>query len=313
LALGVFALLAYLFRHDFDELKDISLCSPLWLVAAWFLAHVSIFLRGQFNAQILAAFDVVPSQTENFFLALVTRLGNYITPTRGGAVARAVYLKKSYDLSYIAFVSQLGATYVITMLVASALGALALLVIRFRGGVFSWPIFLFFAGVSFAQLFIVLYSPKLRKTRSKLLNRFVGVVNSWHTIRRNRGLVRRISLIAAVQCGITSAVFFCVYRSFGFQLSAPHAVFLMATASMTIVVRFTPAGLGIHEMIVVFVANVIGIGAAETLTAALLIRLVNVVMLATLGPIGVSYLTRRLSRARAGGEPDVSLFGKAKR
>jgi uncharacterized protein (TIRG00374 family) len=310
LALAIFAILAYLFRDDLDELKKISIDSPLWLVAALSLAVTNIYLRGLFNAQILAPFDVVPTHAENFFLAVVTRLGNYITPTRGGAVARAVYLKKRYELSYTAFVSQLGATYVITMLVSSSLGAAACLVIGRQDGVFSWPVFLLFTGVGTVQLLIVLFSPKLRKTRSKLANRVVGVINSWHTIRRNRSLVWRISLIVLLQCLASATMFFCIYRSFGVRISFPHSVFIMAATFITIVIRLTPAGLGVYEIIVVFMANAIAIGAAETLTAAILVRFLNIVILATLGPISVSFLTRRLQRARDGERKErISLFG----
>ena len=306
LALGA---LFYLFRGDLEKIEELSLEAPHWLVVATALIVFFFFVRRQVNARILAAFEVLPNEKENFFLALVTRLGNYITPTRGGAVARAVYLKKRYELPYTAFVSQLGATYVITLFISSSLGALSSVYIGHAQGVTIWPLLLFFSAVSLTQLALISFSQKLKEVDNRLVNKIIRVVNNWHVIRKNKRLVWSISIIATVQCATTAAILFCLYRSFGVGLTYIHALFLMAITSITMVLSFTPAGLGIYEMILVFMGEAIGIGAAETFTVALLMRGLNIAMLAVLGPVGVYYLTRQLAAMSPQTDPrDVTLF-----
>jgi uncharacterized protein (TIRG00374 family) len=79
------------------------------------------------------------------------------------------------------------------------------------------------------------------------------------------------------------------FKVFGMELSFAKAAYLTAIGGLSLLIQLTPAGLGINEAITVFSASTIGITPAQSLSVAILGRLISVVVLFTLGPL-FSYL-----------------------
>jgi uncharacterized protein (TIRG00374 family) len=82
------------------------------------------------------------------------------------------------------------------------------------------------------------------------------------------------------------------FRTFGIFISFPQCLFLSSVHVLSLLISITPANLGIAEAITVFSATTIGITPAQSLSAAILGRLVSFLALFSLGPIFTHYLVK---------------------
>ncbi len=83
------------------------------------------------------------------------------------------------------------------------------------------------------------------------------------------------------------------FKVFGINFSFISALFLASIGSLGLLISITPAGLGIQEAIVVFSGLTIGIGVHESLSAALLGRAIQMIVLFIIGPIFSVILLRK--------------------
>jgi len=89
----------------------------LFLIQCLFNAVSGLVLR-----ELSLFFGVRLNGTEWYGLPAATTMGNYLTPASGGLVARAVYLRQRYGMSYPRFLTLLSSGYLINFLVISAVG-----------------------------------------------------------------------------------------------------------------------------------------------------------------------------------------------
>ena len=80
-------------------------------------------------------------------------------------------------------------------------------------------------------------------------------------------------------------MYYLQFRVFGIEVTFVKCIFLSAVGILALLVAITPAGLGINEALVVFSALTIGITPAESLSAVLLGRAVQMLVLFVLGPV----------------------------
>ena len=83
----------YLFQNPqiITELKQVNILYIFFIL----LIQLSIFyVEGLFILVTLKIFNKDISKGESFYLATISRIGNYLLPMRAGAVFRATYLKK---------------------------------------------------------------------------------------------------------------------------------------------------------------------------------------------------------------------------
>jgi len=253
---------------------------------------------GTVNKDLLMSLGVKISHFEAFALSFITGFYNLVTPFRGGAAVRAVYLKKKHNFPYVNFLASLSAIYVLVFFVAALLGIISIALIYLQTGVFSWILFVIFDVVFLGMLGIIFVSPKFKERKNaKWLNRFIKVVNGWHTIKNNRKVVLATTLVTIVQFLLGSLMLWLQFKVFGIEVSFAAAVFLNSVASLSLLVGLTPGNLGVQEAIIVFSAATIGITPAESLSAALLGRAVSLVVLFVLGPI-FSYVLMRKGKGR---------------
>ena len=94
----------WVYRHasDFRVLADLPGRSVLGLFA---IAAATVICNGLYIKFALQAFQVEIPAREWLSLTVATSLLNYVTPLRGGMVARAVYLKAHHRFGYVDFLS----------------------------------------------------------------------------------------------------------------------------------------------------------------------------------------------------------------
>lgn len=290
------ALIAWLVHYgigNYESFKEVSIENPSLLILIGIIFLISYIPVSAITYYLLVPLGVRLGKKESFGLSIVTGFYNIITPFRGGMAVRAIYLKKKYGFTYTNFLSTLAASYVLTFFIAALLGLIGVLNIYLSKGIINWLIFTIFAGLFLTLLVIIAFSPKIPETKYSWLNNFIKVANGWHMIRHDKKIISIISLMSLLQLLLGALSVFLQFQVFGINIGLSAAIFLASIASLSLLVGITPAGLGITEAIVVFSASTLGITVAESLSAALIGRLVSIVIMFILGPIFSYILIKR--------------------
>jgi len=278
-------LFIYYLITNISQFKSLSLVNPLFIILIALGLIFNYFIIGLINITLLRPLRVPLTHLEAYGIAIITGFYNLITPFRGGMVARAVYLKKKHEFPYTSFLATLAASYILVFLIASLLGLFSVSYIYITTGIFSWIIFLIFLAMFFPMLLIIVLSPKFSETKYPFINNFIKVINGWHLIKNNYKVIFTLSLLTLIQILITTTMYYLQFRVFGIEITFIKCLFLSAVGILSLLIAITPAGLGINEAVVVFSALTIGITPTESLSAVLLGRAVQMLVLFVLGPV----------------------------
>lgn len=289
LSIGILIILVVLFGYyiykNIHEFRALQVTNPWFIAVLCFTVLVNAALIGLQIDGFVSAFGVRLNIKEWFGLSIINSFYNMITPFRGGVAVRAVYLKKNHKLSYTNFLSAFAGAYVITFLIASFLGLVSIYLLYFKYGILNWIVNLLFFLSFLSLLIVVIFSPSFPKAKNKWINRFVNVLNGWNTIRRNRKILLIVFAVTISQIllGVLGGI--VSYHIFGISLGFSKALFLSCLGTLSLLISVTPSGLGIQEAVSVFSALVIGITPAQSLSVAILGRIVQIVVMFILGPI----------------------------
>lgn len=264
-----------------SSLSKISLASVLWLIAIriLFMATNGLFLHA-----FAAKFGVHLSPKEWFGLAVVTTMGNYITPFSGGLIARAAYLKRRHAFPYAQFAASLAANYLVTFWIIGVIGLLAMITLV-PAGLFSWAVTLWFSGVTIA-LSILTMLPAVRLPGSNRLVRTINtVMEGWTLVRKDSLLLMRLALYTLINVLLNGLSFWLAYHALKIPISFAAALLISLLAVFSILVNVTPGNLGLQEAVISLSSGLLGAGVGQGLLVALLIRATTLAPAFSLGPI----------------------------
>lgn len=273
------------FYQNIDEFRQSKIVNSIYLIPIFLLAVLFLMTNGLVLKYLLEPFQIKLNFKEWFGLSVINTMGNYLTPFRGGAVVKAIYLKKIYQFSYSYFLSTLTGIYVIVFLVNSFVGLLTIFLLKYFYGIFNILIFLIFLFIFLFLLGIVIFSPKFKETKCSFINKFISVINGWYLIKSNKKIIITTSLISLVNVAIMVLVMFLEFRVFGINIPLLRVLFLSIVSTLGLFFSITPGALGIREAIVSFTAIVINIPIFQVLTVSILDRVVGLIIIFILGPI----------------------------
>jgi uncharacterized protein (TIRG00374 family) len=276
---------SYYFYINIESFRQLNVENWEYIIIIAFLFTTALFFNGLFMRSLLKPFKIKIKIFEAFGISIITRFYNTITPFRGGAGVRAIYLRKKYNFSYSHFLSTLSATYVINIFISSILGLITLGLIYNYQNFFNLILFLIFLSLFLVTLSIILFSPKFSERNNPLINKFIKMINGWYLIRKDRKIIFATSFFYLIQLLLGALSLYLQFKVFGLNINFISSLFLVSIAYLGFLVAITPANLGINEAIIVFSASVIGITITESLSAAILGRVVSLLVLFVLGPI----------------------------
>lgn len=288
----IFFFIYYIYKN-ISDFRSIRFVNPVYIFIILIIFIVNYFIIGLTTKNLLLPLKVNLSKLEAFALSLATGFYNLITPFRGGLAARAIYLKKKHDFSYSDFFATLSASYVIIFFISSLLGMISTWMIYTETKIFSWIVFLVFLGVFIPLLMIIIFSPRIPETKYSYINYFIKIINGWHLIKNNRKLIAIISLLTMIQTLLSAFSTYLSFFIFGSNITFIKALFITSISFLGILISITPAGLGIGETITVFSALTIGISPSQSLSAAILGRVISTISLLILGPICSYWLLKK--------------------
>jgi len=285
----IISYLTYYIKNNLHNFKQLTLTNPLYLIPLVIIFFLFVYSNGIILKTLMRPFQIKLKNNEAFGLAIVTNFYNLLTPFRGGAAARAIYLKKKHDFPYVHFLATLSAIYILIFLVSSLTGIFSMLTLQEK----SIPILIALSIFTIFLLSIIIFSPKIKENKNKWLNRFIKVINGWHLIKNNKKIITITILISLIQVFLIALNNLIAYQIFGIEITLAKALFIAAIANLSIIIAITPGNLGIGDAINIFTANIIGIPLTEAIAATILLRAVNLAIIFILGPIYSYKLIKR--------------------
>jgi uncharacterized protein (TIRG00374 family) len=230
---------------------------------------------GLFTKIVVASLGINLGLLEWFGLSAMSAMGNYLTPFRGGAAVRAVYLKSRHDLSYARFLSTLSMLYVLTFATSAALGSLASLTLYFRYGLLDGRMILTFL---FLLLLPVLLFPAMRllpklpllslkddydgdeaSWLSRILERTTmglnNVVEGWQIISENRRTLIHLVFASLFNASVTLLMIHFSFSAFMERLPLVESLVLSSFFMISSMIPLTPSGLGVAELVLVLASE----------------------------------------------------------
>ncbi len=249
---------------DLPALAGVALC----------LLGVMI-INGVVLRDLVAAFGVrLPARTW-IGLTLVGSLLNMVSPVRGGAALRALYLKRVHDVPFGQIGTVLLGSTVLSLAISAGLGAAAIAGLGVPGGTYGW-IAMMFSALLAACLAAAMLIPLPRSVVGRLPAWLAHFPEAWRTLGEQKAVLWRVfgwNVIAAI---LHALAFVLAFEATAFTGSRVVPILSSAFARIGTLLAITPAGLGVFEAFGVVSATVAGAEAGSALVAVIIVRLTGV-------------------------------------
>jgi hypothetical protein len=275
----------YIYRNPeiLTSLKDIS---PLFIVSTMILFLIVFLLEGLFVKITLQAFNKDISVKESFYIATISRIGNYLLPMRAGAIFRATYLKNRYNFEYSRFLSTLYGYYIILFLVYSSMGILSLIIkwIFFKE---LYLLLLIFFSVLFIAMLLLMFVrvPNKRVIRTennfliKISKFFQKFGQGWDTIVKNKKLLKRLILVTVGHIIINTIIIYVEFIALNLAIDIPNLLLYSSLSGASLLISLTPGSLGIREGVFLITSQSIGLIQEQILQLAIIDRGIMFILL----------------------------------
>ncbi len=251
---------------DFTALRAVSVREFAWIAA---LAFLGIIFRGLYTAILTAPYGVRLGKGEIFFISLISTVGNYTLPMRGGAGLRAVYLKRKHGIGYREFAKISVARFSTIFLVDSVLGLVAVFTLWKVNDRFDLPITLVLLIALTASSLIHLSTRFSIGSRHPIVKRFAGGSSK---ILNAAGIRWKLILVTLLNSIIRLFWIAACFRAVSVDITLVQGLLVSSLIPLSMVVTLTPGNLGITEGLLIYVMGVMGIGVSTAIICSILMR-----------------------------------------
>lgn len=293
----VLALMFFFLAREEDLSAALLRVNMLSLAGMFLIQCIFNAVTGLTLRELSRFFRVRLTMLEWYGLPAVTTMGNCLTPASGGLVARAVYLKQRYGLSYPRFLALLSSGYLVNFLVISAVGVF---IVLFRHSQDSrvLPLALFFLAVLTVILFL-LHRPIPLPEGDGRVRRFLrDVTSGWPLMKSSTSLIGKLIALSLVNILLGGGSLWLAFDALGYSVPGMDAILVSLLQAFSLLLSITPGNLGIQEGIVSLSSGLLGYGMGAGLLAALLVRAVTVLFILSHGPVFSYLLSKELVASR---------------
>ena len=258
----------YIYAHP-AELASMRGLSPGWLIALFCLAVAKIACMGSFTKVIVRSMGIDLRLLEWFGLSALSTMGNYLTPFRGGAVVRAMYLKSKHDLPYPLFLSTLSALYIISFATNAALGVLAMLTLYFWIEFVDVALLSFFLTLCLVPVAFLIFLKVMPRLPDKdwlawrgvrrLAALVVKIIEGWRVISARKSTLLQLVALSVLNSSVTLLMIHLSFIAFGVRLPLIESLVLSSLFMISSMIPLTPSGLGVAEVVLVLVSRGFGV------------------------------------------------------
>ncbi len=229
---------------------------------------------------------------EAMLLALLTRFGNLVLVLRGGAVMRAVYLKRTHGLAYGNFLAGLSAMLLAMLAVSFACAIGGLGYVGWATGKTFPGVMAMLAGALLAIALTVVLRPKIGSAESKGIRGHVQrLIDGYHLVSRHKPSLLGLLAVSTLHVVTMATIYAVLLASMGKPAPWGLLIVVVALGNVATVVQVTPGNVGIYEVILTMLGSLMGLPEADILVAAGAWRAVDTVLILLVGPASSFILT----------------------
>ena len=292
---------AYLHNNAdrYQQLLDLSVGSLLMLLV---LVLAGVLGRGCINKSFYRGIGIPLTLNEGIGLASVNTLANQL-PFAGGLIAKGVYLKQIYELAYTRFLSATLALYVCFVAVSGAMGIVVLVYQALvNKAAISGLLFLGFSGM-LASIVLLWLPIDVSFIPGKWGHRLARLIDGRKVLSQNWWLVGKLVGLQILITLLVAGRFWIVFRALSQDVTLTQCILFSSANILTTLVTISPGGLGVREAIVASVASLLGFEAGVSVVAVVIDRLVETLVVITLGTVYTYILGKKVASAQS--EPET--------
>jgi len=283
--------IVYLY-HNRSQIKLLENINTADVIILFVLSFLYLWVNGYIFKALLSLIDVNLTASETIGLSILTSFGNYLGPTRPGAVIKAVYLKSCKKLPYAKFVSVMSASGFLLLFMTGIIGNLLLYLLQGKNEQFRIGMFIICGGLLIvSSLPFVFRLPKLKGT-SKIVQILESSFEGFNIIFRQKLKLMMICISIFVQFLIAAYIFFFTFSSIGISLTFFDALVIGVFTSISSFFTITPNNIGIQETVVAYLITVTGFDFATGAIGAGLLRAIHIILTFVLGPVFFHHLLK---------------------
>ena len=267
----------YLFRNpnQLDVLTEISIYTILFLI---FIKFLTLLVNSFFNREILKGFGLNISYLEAVYLGSITFLGNLFLPLRSGANFRLIYLNKKYKFKSPELASMYLYFFVVTIFLNSLVGLICLFFLDLPGDiVFIISIIIFLVMFIFSTFLLLKeFTVSTGGDKIRIISWLRNLKINWNVITRNRILQYKLIFLTTINY-LLFAVEAYIIIDLLFSKNNLFTIFYYNSISvLSSLASFTPASLGLKDLLVFFSSNILTLSVANVITLMIVERAIAV-------------------------------------
>jgi len=231
---------------------------------------------------ILKSFNLSIKTKDGIYISVLTTIGNYFTPFKGGMGIRAVYLKKKYKLSYTKFLSSLAGNYILIFFINSIVALCGTAILLSQGKHIATSLILIFLGLFLSLLIIIVFpvpTGLLKKIQVPLVDKFISrvilVIDGWNIISRDWKTLSRLMFLTFITIPLTLLLYIIEFKSLGIEISFLNVLLFSSISSIAFLISITPGSLGIKEAILILFQTTLLLDTSEILAVSIIDRVVT--------------------------------------
>ena len=297
MAIGVFSigLVIWIVYINRDELR-LLLNFQLWHLATMIFVYIL-----QFFVSALSLWLIISrlggksvSTIDWIKIMLVSRMANYLMPKSGG-IYKAFVLKKNYKIHYTKFIHIYAFFSWLTILINLGLVALLILISMPDLEINNYLVFPIVAGLFLSIMFGPLlvnrvfnfYHPRsifLSNLTEKIHEIFITMLNHG----RDMNFMSKLIGTQILKFGLYVLLFKLLFAGLGVGIDSNYAkmALFIAVEQMNVIFYITPGNIGITELLYGAISSAIGVGVAEGVIAAALLRAIGYLVIF---PFGIAF------------------------
>lgn len=290
--LAVLGAIAWYVTKNADDFRQL-LKVPWTTLAAALGLDALIYVYGA-GAIVLTVhlFGIRLRVMESMHMSLLTRFGNLLLPLRGGAAARAVYLKRAHGLGYADFLAGLSAMLLTTMAVSLilALGGLGYIAAS-TGKIFPGVTGVLGAALAAVCLTVVL-RPRVGSSQAGgIRGNIQRLLDGYQLVSRHRPSLLGLLGVGGLQILTMAAIYWLLLASMGKPADWGILIVVVALGNISTVVQLTPGNVGVYDVIIASLGTVMGIATNDISKVILAWRVLDTALILVTGPISSYALT----------------------
>lgn len=268
-----------LHKEDLGLVRDIGLTSIAAIIS---LNAISIYQNGLFLKIISRAFNI--NLKEHFQIAASTAFYNLILPLRGGAIIRAVYMKKIHGQQYSHFISSILGNYIIIFLIGSIFALASCIYLFISKDILSIPVTVAFSTIFLTTTYLA-FNGKIPKFKINILNKINKVTDGWEQITRHPKNISKLIINTALGFLVESIKIKIILSALGIEIGIFESLYFATISLLATFINITPGSLGISEGLFMISSTILNIPPQIGLIAAIINRILNTVLILAIGPI----------------------------